>query len=119
MRVVLGNFARSGIQTHVGGDLADGVQAALRHYWRRLRSGKRPVELPRAWADAVPEGSSASFELPVDRETRLTLAREAERQATTSDRVVLHAILIYLADLDASASPESGFGDRRNGLSPR
>jgi hypothetical protein len=119
MRVVLGHFARSGIETHVGGDLAGGVQAALRHYWRRLRSGKKPVELPRGWADGFFEGTGASFELPVDREIRLTLEREAERQATTADRVVLHAILTYLADLDASASPESRLDARRNGLSPR
>ncbi|MGZ8665943.1 MAG: hypothetical protein ACXWZM_02385 [Solirubrobacterales bacterium] len=119
MRVELGHFARSGIETHVGGDLAGGVQAALRHYWRRLKSGTKPVQLPRGWADPLLEGTGASFELPVDSEIRLTLEREAERQATTADRVVLHAILIYLADLDASASPESRPSGRGNGLSPR
>jgi hypothetical protein len=120
MRVELGHFARSGIETHVGGDLVGGVQAALRHYWRRLRSGKKPVELPRGWADArSSEVAGTSLELPVDREVRLILEREAERQATTADRVVLHAVLLYLADLDASASSVPRLDARRNGLSPR
>ncbi len=119
MRVVLGHFARSGIETHVGGDLSGGVQAALRHYWRRLRSGKQPVELPRGWPGSPSGGNGASFELPVDRDIRLILEHEAERQATTADRVVRHAVLVYLADLDASASPASLLDGRGNGLSPR
>ncbi len=119
MRVQLGHFTRSGIESHLGADLAGGVQAALRHYWRRLRSGKTPVELPRAWADTVLDGTGASFDLPVESEIRLILEREAERQATTADRVLLHAVLVYLADLDASASPDSRLGGRGNGLNPR
>ena len=101
MRVVIGQFARSGIEAHLGPDLAGGVQAALRHYWRRLRSGTAPVGVPRLVADQRVDAAGASFELPVEREIRLTLEREAARQATTIDRVLVHAILIYLSDLEA------------------
>ncbi len=119
MRVALGQFARSGIETHLGADLAGGVQTALRHYWRRMRSGRRPIELPRAGAGIALDEAGASFELPVEAELRLTLEREAERQATTVDRVLLHAVLLYLADLDASAGRSGADGPRPSGLSPR
>ena len=67
MRVVIGQFARSGIEAHLGPDLAGGVQAALRHYSRRLRSGTAPVEVPRVVADQRVDAAGASFELPVER----------------------------------------------------
>ncbi len=123
MRVQLGHFARSGIEAHLGADLAGGVQAALRHYWRRLRSGTSPVELPRGSAEPILDRADAGFELPVEREIRLSLESEAERQATTVDRVLAHAVLVYLADLDASAGRAEGSAGRAegrgNGLSPR
>lgn len=107
MRVMIGKFARSGIEAHLGPDLPGGVQAALRHYWRRLRSGKTPVGVPGFVADELPDGAGAIFELPVEKEIRLTLEREAARQATTVDRLLVHAILVYLSDLDAPV-PQSG-----------
>jgi hypothetical protein len=48
VRVALGTFARAGIEARLGSDVAAaGVQAALLHYTRRLRSGWTPTEFPR------------------------------------------------------------------------
>jgi hypothetical protein len=121
MRVALGHFARSGIEAHLGADLPAGVQAALCHYWRRLRSGRTAIELPRGGRGLALDRSGASFELPVEAEMRLTLEHEAERQATTVDRVLLHAVLLYLAHLDASTPPPQrpgANGRRPSGRSP-
>jgi hypothetical protein len=113
MRVMIGKFARSGIEAHLGPDLAGGVQAALRHYWRRLRSGTTPIAMPRLASEQRPDGAGACFELPVEQEIRLTLEREAARQATTVDRLLVHAILVYLSDLDTPA-PRAPQGSARS-----
>jgi hypothetical protein len=105
MRVVLGNFARSGIERHLGADLAAGVQAALLHYSRRLRSARAPVWAPRACDGFVPDTPGASIDLPVDPEVRLALEREAERWEATTEQMLAHAVLVYLADMDAAAAP--------------
>ena len=105
MRVVLGNFARSGIERHLGADLGAGVQAALLHYARRLRSTRAPVWFPRACEGMMPEPAGVSFDLPVDSEVRIALEREAQKRAATTEQMLTHAVLVYLADMDAVAGP--------------
>src|ERR1700761_7258827 len=46
VKVVLGPFARDSIEDRFGPHLNRGVQAALRHYARRVRSARRPPEVP-------------------------------------------------------------------------
>ena len=111
MRVALGKFAQSGIETHLGVDLAAGVQIALAHYARRLRSGRAPVEPP--WfCRTVGEDAGAPFELQVDPETEVVLARQARRHSLSMNQVLSHAVFVYLADLD-SFSGRSPAGSSR------
>jgi hypothetical protein len=99
--VALGSFARSSIEDQFGTNVAAGVRAALVHYTRRLKSGQRPVEVPGAWRQPI--RSVVEFELPIDREVWETLEHEAREQEVSIDQLLVHAIFVYLADLDATS----------------
>lgn len=99
-KVALGPLARSEMETHFGGDLAAGVKAALVHYTRRLRSARKPIDAPRA--DKIYEPSTAKTDLEFDLEAEIeeVLVCEGRRQNVSLDRLIAHAIFVYLADLD-------------------
>lgn len=105
MRVALGTFARSGIETQLGVDLATGVQAALCHYAGKLKSGRAPIEPPRFCRDQGSRDPEVSFDLAVDPEVEILLEREAARQGTDVSQLALHGVMIYLAELDFLAAP--------------
>lgn len=102
MRLVLGTFARGGIEAISGGDLSDGVRAALRRYATRERSG---------WAKRVdrhclrrPGATGPGMELTVDPKTERALERRArEYGGVAVEELAAHAVLVYLAEADASA----------------
>jgi hypothetical protein len=106
MRVALGTFARSGIESRFGGEVVAGVQAALLHYTRRLRSSRRPVAFPRFRREAPSETSGLDLELPIDPSIEAELQREVLRQGVSIEDLAEHAILVFLADLDAAAVRE-------------
>lgn len=105
MRVTLGTFARSGIETQLGGDLAGTVQAALSHYAGKLKSGRTPVERPSFCYKRSSRDPGVAFDLAVDPETEALLTQEAERQETNLGQLVAHTVLVYLAELDFLTSP--------------
>jgi hypothetical protein len=100
MRVALGQFACTGIETHIGDDIPAGVRKALFHYAAKLKAGRRPVEVPRFLSDRDPVDAAVEFELIVDAETEAMLEREAQRQQTTTTRLVAHTVLTYLAEIE-------------------
>jgi hypothetical protein len=105
MRVDLGKFARSNLESRADGDLVAGVQAALLHYTRRLSSSDRPVDFPRFRRDGQPPAGD-SIEVPVGAATLAALEREAGRQEATVEQLAAHAVMVYLVDLeDASTGP--------------
>lgn len=112
MRVTLGSFARSGIEAHLGTDVAAGVRTALLHYARRLRSGRKPLELPRFRREHPPEAPAADLEVALDPEVERMLVRETRRQEVSLEQLTAHAVLVYLADLDEPTAPWRGEGDR-------
>ena len=109
MKVALGKFAQSGIEARLGADVAAGVQEALRHYSRRLRSGWPPVAIPLFCRDrpprSAPRETEVAFDLAVDPEIERDLKREATRQGAPIAQVLNHAVFVYLADLDTASSP--------------
>lgn len=109
MRVALGKFARSGIESRFGADVAAGVQAALLHYTRRLMSGWPPVVIPRFCSDGAPASreDACAFELPVDPEIQAALEQEARRHRVPVGQVLAHAVFVYLADVDSACQDES------------
>lgn len=100
MRVALGRFACSGIEARLGTDVAAGVRAALLHYTRRLRSGRKPVDLPHRLPDGRPEAPAVDLELSIDPEVERALERETRRQGASLQQLATHAVFVYLADLD-------------------
>jgi hypothetical protein len=100
MRVALGKFACSGIETHLGDDIAAGARTALFHYARKLKAGRRPPAPPRFLADQPSQEPQVAFDLTVDPETEAMLEQEALRQRTTMSQLATHTVLVYLAELE-------------------
>jgi hypothetical protein len=104
VKVALGRFARSGIETRFGTDLDAGVRAAALHYTRRLRSARPPVTVPRFCRTEVQAAaSSESLEIPLSPRIEGVLRAEARRCGAPIDRVLAHAVLVFLADMDVAA----------------
>lgn len=110
MKVVLGKFASWGLKARFGTDLAAGVQAALLHYTRRLKSMSPPVGIPRLSRDQPDPGVNVAFELAIAPDVQATLEVEARRYPVPVERVLVHAVLVYLADLDSIADGEPDRG---------
>lgn len=110
VKIALGTFARSGIEAKLGTDLAVGVRAALLHYTRRLKSEWAPVGPPQFRWGQTPLDAGTAFELAIGPEMEAALEREAHRYQVPVDQILLHAIFVYLADLDSS-SPTKPFPD--------
>jgi hypothetical protein len=101
MRVALGTFARSGIETQLGGDVAAAVQAAVSHYAGKLKSGRPPLGPPSFLREGAPPlEPEVAVDLAVDPETEALLEKEALRQGTSVSRLAAHSVLVYLAELD-------------------
>jgi hypothetical protein len=99
VKVALGKFARSSIEELLGADLHDGVQAALTHYTHRLSSNLKPVRPPDFGGVSVDAGDT--FDLTVAPELEAALEREALEQRVPLDQILVHAVLVYLADLES------------------
>jgi hypothetical protein len=103
MKLVLGTFARGGIEAISGSDISAGVRRALRHFARRELQGlSRPLDRRRL----VELGSDGfDLELAVDSETEEALERKArEHGGITVEQLAGHAVLVYLSDRDAEAA---------------
>lgn len=105
MRVALGQFACSGIETHIGDDIPAGVRKALFHYAGKLKTGRRPVAFPSFLSGQTAPEEQVAFDLTVDAETEAMLEREAQRQRTTKSQLVAHTVLVYLAELEFLGAP--------------
>lgn len=111
MKISLGGFTRSSIEAQLGSDLAASIELALRQYARRLRSSQPPPRFPRFRCDDPVEGPEVELDLFVDPEVERILEREVEGferdaqgvgAATSAGRLAVHAVLVYLAELDRS-----------------
>lgn len=111
MKIALGEFAKSSIESHFGTRFAAAVHAVLVHYERRLRSSSPPIDVPRFIREQRPgDGKSFEYELAISPETQALLEREAARQGVSIDQIFAHAVFVYLADMDSSfeANPYPG-----------
>ena len=98
--VELGEFARRAIEARVGSDLSTGLREAIKHYNRRLESGRKPLAPPPFLTDLAPEPGTA-FEVAIGEEAEAALEREADRQHVSTQLILRHAVLTYLADMDS------------------
>jgi hypothetical protein len=101
MRVTLGTLAYSGIEARFGPSTAAGVDAALRHYTRRLASRRPPAPVP-SFARRPPATPVMELDLAVGSQIEAALSKESERQGVSIDLILAHAVFVYLADLDTA-----------------
>src|SRR5690349_17187573 len=100
MRVALSKFACEGIETQLGSDVPGGVRMALFHYASKLKTGRKPTPLPRFLSDRATPEPERVLDLIVDAETEAVLEQESSRQQATLERLVGHAVFVYLAELE-------------------
>ena len=114
MKIVLGAFTSRSVQARLGGDLASGIELAARHYGRRLRSAHPPPAL----TELATEGDQPVVEVEVRLEPEVAALLEAEAQRTGAElpRLLTHAVLVYLADLDRDRDDCGGRGRGRSPL---
>jgi len=105
MKIALGGLARSEIEAQLGSDLAAGVELALRQYARRLRSNHPPPGFPRFELARRFKAAGTELDIDVEPEVAQILERELSKSdpRLSSDQLVKHAVLVYLAELDARA----------------
>lgn len=103
MKVRLGKFGRFSLERQLAMDPAVCIQAALLHYTLRLRSGTKPVAPPRFLPDLGSFGRPPAIELSVAPELEAALKLEARRHDVSLDRVLQHALYVFIADLDAAS----------------
>lgn len=77
---------------------------ALLHYTRRLKSGWEPVLPPVFAFSRDPDDLCLQLELQVNPETEAALKRSAKINNVDLNQIFTHAVFVYLADLDMSAS---------------
>jgi len=113
MKVLLEPFARESIETRFGSDLTSATGAALRHYARRLRSNRRPLAVPDFRRGTEPTPGALTLELPLSATVEETLAAEAAAQGVSIDRLVSHAVFVYLSDLDGPVGEQPAESEER------
>jgi hypothetical protein len=115
VRFELGEFAREGIEARLGAGVEAGARAAMLRYADRLESPDAPLPLPRFLEDRFCSGVGSPLELELDAKVQAALEREAERQEVALRRIASHAVLTYLAELDAvgAVSSSTASGTRR------
>ena len=105
MKIAIGSFARSGIESQLGSDVRGAVQAALSHYAGKLKSGRPPIAPPQFLPEQPLPDAKEAFELSVDAETEALLEHEAAKLGTDVSRLAAHSVMVYLAELDFLAAP--------------
>lgn len=100
MRVALSKFACDGIEAQLGAGAPTGVRMALFHYAGKLATGRRTTPFPSFLTDRGPAEPATTFDLIVDPETEALLKEEAAKQGVEMERLVSHAVLVYLAELE-------------------
>lgn len=111
IRIELGELAREGIEAHLGDGAEVCAREAMQRYADRLGASETPLSLPCFIADEPSRAAPGTgcLELELDVEVQEVLEREAERQRVPVAQIASHAVLAYLAELDAvGAIRESG-----------
>ena len=122
MKVEVGSLARQGLEAQVGPDLPAAINAALVYYVGKLRSGRVPVPYPKFLGDCAEAGSADDgfvltrakdlFEVPVDERIEAALDTEARRQGVDVAALAVHAVMVFLAELDLIGDPAAGAAEQ-------
>jgi hypothetical protein len=105
--------------TAAGSDLPAAVRAAVTSYLGRLESGDEPMPFPRFRRGREIGKLAAGIEVSLDVDTRAALEREAQRQEISLEALLVHAVLIHLAERDRDQAPAGKASEQAPALSPR
>jgi hypothetical protein len=100
MRVRLGDFARSGLETELGPDVEAGVGAALEYCADQIGKDGQPIDFPSFLGESTASASGTEAELAVPREVERALEVEVSRQGISIAQLIEHAVFVYLARVD-------------------
>jgi hypothetical protein len=103
LSISFSRFGWSGLEERAvadGFDPAQVAEQACTYYASELDSGRLATKVPRSDSDDS-SGTARPMSLELDEECAERLNREAQRQGVSLERLVRHATLMYLADLDA------------------
>jgi len=115
MQVLIGPLGRAGINAQFGGDTEAGLRAALLHYAGKLRTGRDPVEYPSFLQSGSFSDSGEAAEVEIEEAIEKVIVAEADRQGRTAAELAGHAVLLYLAELEAvGATPPRNGGSKRS-----
>jgi hypothetical protein len=118
VKVALDPFVLGSLEARFAAEPARGVEAALHHYERRLRSPVPPAEVPLFMRGVAVESETATeIQIAVTYDVYMALSREAERQEVDVDRIVAHAVFVFLHDIKADGRP--GDSAKENGEASR
>jgi hypothetical protein len=78
---------------------------AVRYYLSERDSGRMALRVPRFTQDTARD-PALKIKLDLDPDTWQELDREAERQEVSIERLLAHAVMYFLADLDAGRVEE-------------
>ena len=104
----LDEFGWSALEDHARGEgieLERLVALACSYYQSELAAGRTATRVPRFGKPAA-ERESRTLVLELNARTLKGLEQEAERQGLPLERLVEHAAIFYLADLDAGRVAE-------------
>jgi len=102
VKIALGKLAKEGIESQTGHDATTGVGAALLYYADRVRSARPVVAPPTFLRELRSCGAVELVEPAVCGETERVLTEEARRHSVSVEDLSAHAVLVYLAELDAA-----------------
>lgn len=100
IKVTLGDFAQTGLESYFAGDVRSGVRAALVHYLQRLRGGRPPLGPPLFLDESQPGASLREYCAAVGADEEAVFEQQALRRGTTVEGLARHAVLLYLAELE-------------------
>ena len=106
--ITLDEFGWSALEDHARDEkleLDRLVTLACSYYESELAAGRMATRVPR-FGRPVTERESRALVLEMDGPSLKRLEQEAERQGLGLERVVEHAAILYLADLDAGRVAE-------------
>ena len=108
MSITLDEFGWSALEDHAraeGLELDRLIALACGYYESELADGRTATRVPR-FGKPVTERESRALVIELDARTLKRLEQEAERQGLGRERLVEHAAIFYLADLDAGRVAE-------------
>jgi hypothetical protein len=108
LKIALGTFASWALRERLGTDPVGGVEAALLYYAERARTSRAELLRPDLYRDLGRKPQGITFEVDPSPAVEGVLRCEAKRFEVPIERVVTHAVLLYLADLDAASEAAQG-----------